>query len=169
MFRTDAGYSIEQVFRMLYISQVKIREIVEGDRADWARLRDALWPGSQSDHDAETREYFENPGVGPVIFVAEADGRLVGFLELDYRKYAPGCSSSPVPFIEGWYVEPGLQRRGIGRALVEAAEAHVRAAGHHEIASDAEIENAVSIAAHAALGYAEVERVVCFHRSLHKI
>lgn len=147
-------------------SQVKIREIVESDRADWVRLREALWPGSLSDHDAETRSYFENPPKVPIVFVAEADGRLVGFLELDYRKYAPGCSSSPVPFIEGWYVEPGLQRRGIGRALIETAEACARTAGHHEIASDAEIENADGIAAHVALGYEEVERVVCFRRWL---
>jgi aminoglycoside 6'-N-acetyltransferase I len=144
----------------------KIREIVKSDRADWVRLREALWPGSLTDHDAETRKYFENPRKAPIILVAEAAGRLVGFLELDYRKYAPGCASSPVPFIEGWYVEPGLQRRGIGRALIEAAEAYARAAGHHEIASDAEIENADGIAAHVALGYEEIERVVCFRRSL---
>ena len=145
---------------------MKIREIVETDRADWVRLREALWPGSLSDHDTETRKYFENPPEAPFVFVAEAEGRLVGFLELDYRKYAPGCRSSPVPFIEGWYVEPALQGRGIGRALVEAAEAHARAAGHHEIASDAELENTEGIAAHRALGYEEVERVVCFRRSL---
>jgi hypothetical protein len=38
--------------------------------------------------------------------------------------------------------------------------------GHHEIASDSELENADAIAAHRALGYEEVERVVCFRRSL---
>jgi aminoglycoside 6'-N-acetyltransferase I len=144
-----------------------IREIVESDRVDWVRLRDALWPGSLSDHDAETREYFEKPRQAPIVFVAEIDRRIVGFLELDYRKYAPGCRSSPVPFVEGWYVEPALQGRGIGRALVNAAHARVRAEGHHEIASDAELENAGGIAAHLALGYEEVERVVCFRRSLH--
>lgn len=144
-----------------------IREIVESDRGDWIRLREALWPGSLSDHDDETRKYFENRLKAPVIFVAEATkGRLVGFLELDYRKYAPGCRSSPVAFIEGWYVEPDLQGHGIGRALVEAAESHARAAGHHEIASDAELGNLDGIAAHLALGYEEVERVVCFRRSL---
>jgi aminoglycoside 6'-N-acetyltransferase I len=143
-----------------------IREIAESDRPDWVRLRDALWPGSLSDHDAETRKYFAQRLDVPTIFVAEADGRLVGFLELDYRKYAPGCSSSPVPFIEGWYVEPAMQRRGIGRALVEAAEARARAMGHHEIASDTGIENGDSIAAHRALGYEEIERVACFRRSL---
>jgi aminoglycoside 6'-N-acetyltransferase I len=145
---------------------VPIRQIVESDRVEWVCLRDALWPGSLSDHDAETRTYFEMRPEAPVVFVAEIDGRLVGFLELDYRKYAPGCVSSPVPFIEGWYVEPALQRRGIGRALVEAAEGHARAAGHTEIASDVELENGDGIAAHRALGYEEIERVVCFRRSL---
>ena len=146
--------------------KVTIREIVESDRADWVRLREALWPGSLSDHDAETRKHFENPANCPIIFVAEVDRRLVGFLELDFRKYAPGCRSSPVPFIEGWYVEPELQRQGIGRALIEVAEECARAGGHHEIASDAEVENEDGIAAHRALGYEEVERVVCFHRFL---
>lgn len=143
-----------------------IREIAESDRFEWVRLREALWPGSLSDHDAETRTHFETPRQAPVIFVAEADGRLVGFLELDYRKYAPGCRSSPVPFIEGWYVEPAQRGRGIGRALVEAAETHARATGHHEIASDVELENADGLAAHLAVGYEEVERVVCFRRAL---
>jgi len=145
---------------------VTIREIAERDRGDWLRLRDALWPGSLSDHDVETRNYFEKRLEAPIVFVAEADGRLVGFLELDFRKYAPGCAASPVPFIEGWYVEPALQGRGIGRALVEAAEARARAAGYLEIASDAELENTGGIAAHLALGYEEVERVMCFRRSL---
>jgi aminoglycoside 6'-N-acetyltransferase I len=146
--------------------KVKIREVAESDRADWVRLREALWPGSLSDHHAETQKHFEKPADVPVVFVAEVDERVVGFLELDCRKYAPACRSSPVPFIEGWYVEPGLQRRGIGRALIESAEAWARAAGHQEIASDAEAENADGIAAHLALGYQEVERTVCFRRSL---
>ena len=100
--------------------------------------------------------------------MAEAAARLVGFLELDYRKYAPGCRSSPVPFIEGWYVEPESQGLGIGRALIEAAEAHARAAGHDEIASDAEIENTDGIAAHVAVGFEEIERVVYFRRSMNE-
>ena len=145
---------------------MKIRNIVAADRADWVRLRDALWPGCLSDHEAETRQYFENRLAAPIVFVAESEGSVVGFLELEFRKYAPGCTSSPVPFIEGWYVEPALRRRGIGRALVAAAEALAVSAGHDEIASDAEIDNPGGIAAHRALGYEEVERVVSFRRAL---
>jgi hypothetical protein len=51
-------------------------------------------------------------------------------------------------------------------ALMGAAEDHARAAGFAEIASDADVANADSLAAHHALGYEEVERVVCFRRSL---
>jgi len=145
---------------------VVIREIVESDRSQWVQLREALWPGSLADHDEETRTFFEKRLRTPVVFVAEAKDRLVGFLELDFRKYAPGCTSSPVAFIEGWYVEPASQGQGVGRALIDAAEAYARAAGHHEIASDADIENVEGIAAHIAVGFEEIERIVCFRRSL---
>jgi aminoglycoside 6'-N-acetyltransferase I len=145
---------------------MKVREIVAEDRLEWVRMREALWPGSLSDHDVETQRYFEQREVWPCILVAEEDARLVGFLELDQRKYAPGCRSSPVPFIEGWYVDPAARRRGVGRALVRAAEDRARAAGFTEIASDVEIENAGSIAAHRALGYEETDRVVSFRRGL---
>jgi len=143
-----------------------IRLLVESDRPDWVRLRDALWPDSLWDHETETQQYFETRADVPIVFLAEVDGRIVGFLEMDYRKYAPGCTSSPVPFIEGWYVEPGLQGRGIGRALMAAAEARARAEGYTEIGSDAELDNADGIAAHLAVGYEEVERIVSFRRSL---
>lgn len=146
--------------------RVTVREITETDRPDWVRLRDALWPGSLSDHDEETRKYFATRSSAMIVFVAERDGRIVGFLEMDFRSYAPACTSLPVPFIEGWYVEARWQRQGIGRALVEAAEARARAMGYTEMGSDAELDNADGIAAHRAVGYEEVERIVCFRRSL---
>jgi aminoglycoside 6'-N-acetyltransferase I len=143
-----------------------IREVDARDRPEWLQMRDALWPGSLADHDAETERYFARPDARMRTFVAEDGGRLIGFLELDQRKYAPGCASSPVPFIEGWYVAPDARGRGVGRALVRAAEDWARAAGFTEMGSDAEIENVDSLAAHRALGYAEIERVVCFRRAL---
>ena len=59
-----------------------------------------------------------------------------------------------------------MRGQGIGRALMDAAESHARAAGRHEIASDAELDNAGGIAAHGAMGFEEVERTVCFRKSL---
>jgi len=143
-----------------------IRRIAAADRTSWLRMRDALWPGAFDDHDRETRAFFEADAAPFVVFVAESDGRLVGFLELDFRRYAEGCESSPVPFIEGWYVDAYVRHRGIGRALVGAAEAHACTLGFREIASDAEVSNTASHAAHRALGYEEVERIVCYRRRL---
>lgn len=69
-------------------------------------------------------------------------------------------------YLEGWYVEPDVRRRGIGRALVRAAEDWGRTQGCTEFASDTEIENAASAAAHTALGFEEVDRVRCFRKRL---
>jgi aminoglycoside 6'-N-acetyltransferase I len=143
-----------------------IRQITAQYQADWARLRDALWPGSLTEHETATQQYFANGAATPVVFVAEWEGQIVGFLELGYRQYAPGCSSSPVPFIEGLYVEPGVRKQGIGRALVSAAETHARREGHLEIASDSELDNDDGVATHKALGYSVIERVVCFRKPL---
>ena len=145
---------------------MKIREIVERDRADWVRLREALWPGSLSDHDAETRRYFEKLSHDPIIFVAEVDRESSG--SSNWTSASTGLVAAPrrCRSSRAGTSEPGLQRHGIGRALIEAAEEYARAAGHHEIGSDAESENPDGIAAHLALGYEEVERVVFSGKSL---
>jgi aminoglycoside 6'-N-acetyltransferase I len=147
-------------------TSVRVRPLEERDRGDWLRMRDALWPGSPSDHDADIQRYFDGTQGQLLVLVAELDGRIVGFLELDERKYAPGCDASPVAFVEGWYVDADARGRGVGRALIEAAEATARAEGHLEIASDTELDNADAIAAHLALGFEEIERVVCLRKSL---
>jgi aminoglycoside 6'-N-acetyltransferase I len=54
----------------------------------------------------------------------------------------------------------------VGGALVRAAEAWSRARGCAEMASDTEVENARSAAAHRALGFEEVGRVLLFRKSL---
>ncbi len=56
-------------------------------------------------------------------FVATLDGDAVGFAEVAVRKYANGCESQPVPFLEGIWVDPRYRRSGISRRLI----AHVGA------------------------------------------
>ena len=56
--------------------------------------------------------------------------------------------------------------RGVGRALVAAAEAWARGRGCTEFASDALLDNATSAAAHKALGFEEVEQIRCFRKTL---
>jgi aminoglycoside 6'-N-acetyltransferase I len=146
---------------------MKIRLVGPEDRDEWVRMRDSLWPGSRGDHEAETQLYFARRDQSPVTFVIDrCDGRLGGFIEVGERGYGEGCVSSPVAYIEGWFVDRDLRRRGLGTALIGAAEQWARGRGLREIASDTEIENELSLRAHKAAGYEEVERIVCFRKDL---
>lgn len=146
---------------------MRIRAVEPSDGAEWLRMRTILWP--PDDHAAEIEEYFRSGGslLLAVIFVAERPSSgLAGFIEIGIRPYAEGCESTAVPFIEGWYVDADVRRTGIGTRLVRAAEDWARDQGYREIGSDVEIGNDVSLAAHGALGYEEVSRLVCFRREL---
>jgi len=80
--------------------------------------------------------------------------------------YVNGTAASPVGFLEGVFVVPSHRRRGVGRALVRAAEAWVTAQGCTEFASDSLLENVDAHAVHRALGFVETERVVFFCKRL---
>jgi aminoglycoside 6'-N-acetyltransferase I len=100
------------------------------------------------------------------VFVCErGTGGLAGFLELSVRNYAEGCEGA-APYIESWYVDPDVRGRGLGRALMAAAEEWARAHDYRELASDTELSNEASQRAHRALGFEEVERSVHFRKPL---
>jgi aminoglycoside 6'-N-acetyltransferase I len=121
--------------------------------------------------ETHARTYFAHgtiAGLPHRVFIARDPRTLtpIGFAEVSLREYAEGCDSSPVGYLEGWCVEPHHQGRGIGRALVAACEGWAAERGCTEFASDAETDNEISIAAHEALGFSPVCRIVCFAKSI---
>lgn len=101
------------------------------------------------------------------VFVAERDdGTIAGYVEVGARPYADGCETSPVGYIEAWYVDSDVRRSGVGRALLTAAEDWARARGYREMASDAQLDNETSHAAHRHSGYDEVDRIVQYRKVL---
>lgn len=105
--------------------------------------------------------------VGVAVIVADrGDGSLAGFAEIGSRAYAEGCETTPVAYLEGWYVDPDVRRTGLGANLIRAVEAWAREQGFSEIASDTELDNVASLQAHTALGFEEVERQICFKKCL---
>jgi aminoglycoside 6'-N-acetyltransferase I len=143
-----------------------IRRATHEDKSGWLRLRQGLWPEApveylNFDMDARLAD------AKYAVFVASGtDGQLVAFIEAGLREHGEGCETSPVGYIEAWYVDEHIRGQKLGRDLVHAAEQWAREKGMAEMASDTWLENESSIAAHLKLGYREAERLVHFVKKL---
>jgi aminoglycoside 6'-N-acetyltransferase I len=54
--------------------------------------------------------------------VQEVVQNLKSGTEASIWHWVDGCATTPVGYLEGWCVDPDVQRQGIGRALVKSAE-----------------------------------------------
>ena len=151
---------------------IKIRQANLFDQHDLATMCALLWPDSPAeDHLAELSPILSTGRYGTLptaIFVSQNDdGPLTGFLHASLRSHADGCDVAHlVGFVEGWFVHEPFRKRGIGSALMRAAEEWARTQGCHEIASDTWINDQISIDAHQALGFEIVDRCVHFRKLL---
>jgi aminoglycoside 6'-N-acetyltransferase I len=129
-------------------------------------MRRALWDDCPDEQQVREMEEILGSDVEEVFVAERPGGTLCGFLEASLRSRADGCDSTPVGYIEGWYVDDDVRRQGVGGGLVRAAEAWARSRGCRQMASDAELWNEVSHRAHGALGYVENARLVLFKKDL---
>src|SRR5712691_2247684 len=145
---------------------VRVRAVKTADRAEYVRMRSALWPDADvAELDAEVEQILVDPD--QPVFVTERDGGgLCGMVEARVRAFANGVDEAPCAFVEGWWVDADMRRTGIGRDLIAHVEDWARSRGFHELGSDAELNNTVSHRAHTALGFEERERVVCYRKLL---
>ena len=133
-----------------------VRLMHPDELSDVTDMMRTLWPGGDNyDFGDETVLVWERGG-----------GGLGGFVSFSLRPWAEGCDSSPVPYIEGWWVAPDLRRAGVGTALVQAVEDWAIERGYRELGSDVELDNDISLRAHTALGFEPTLRVQFFRKRL---
>lgn len=133
----------------------------------WIEMRAQLWPEiSLAEHRREGADILDGRGDTAVFLAVARNGELVGFIEVGTRKWAEGCRTSPVGYVEGWYTDPAHRRQGHGAEMVRAAEEWARRQGCREMASDTETRNHLSQAVHRRLGYDTVATVVAFRKTL---
>ena len=144
----------------------QIRRATAEDKPEWLRMRQGLWPEAPIDYlDYDLDKILAD--ADKAVFVAShADRGLVAFIEANLRDYAESCETSPVGYIEAWYVDEHLRGQKLGKEMVRMAEDWAREKGCTEMASDTWLENETSIAAHLKMGYDEVERLVHFVKRL---
>ncbi len=151
---------------------ITIRPAEAKDWKELAVLRTLLWPdGPYEEHLGELEtgpSAWGQPDFPVAWLVAEDDsGAMIGFLEVGLRSHADGCDTRrPVGYVEGWFVREEHRRKGIGAALLRAAEDWARAHGCREMASDTLIDNTTSETAHRAMGFEIVDRCTHFRKPL---
>lgn len=145
--------------------EIKTRRAMHEDKINWLNMRRGIWPEAPEDYlSSDWDELLSSHR--DAVFLAFVDGQPAGMIEVYLREYAEACESSPVGYIESWFVCDGLRGKGISTALVHAAEAWARENGCLEMASDTWLDNEAGIRAHVKMGFHEVERLVHFVKQL---
>jgi aminoglycoside 6'-N-acetyltransferase I len=100
-------------------------------------------------------------------FLIKNREKYISFIHLALRHdYVEGSESSPTAYIEGMYVKSKYRNLGIGQKLITLAEDWSKQKACNQLASDTELNNVDSIKFHKKSGFVEVNRIVCFIKSL---
>lgn len=145
--------------------QIEIRKVTSTEKDAWFQMRKGVWTDAEDEYlllDMDEMLASDTE----LIFMAFVNDQPAGMLEASIREYAEGCDSSPVGYIEAWFVYGDYRRTGVAAELVKAAENWAREKGCTEMGSDTWLDNEVSIKAHQKLGYYEVERLVHFAKKI---
>ena len=92
---------------------MKIRQLRPEDSDNWLSMRLALWPEtSPEQHRKEMEMVLTKSDRYAVLVCEDGENNLTGFAEVSLREWAEGCLSSPVGYLEGWYVAQSFRRKG---------------------------------------------------------
>ena len=143
-----------------------VRAVTDADHPAWAAMRTRLWPEADAKElESELAGLF---ALDPpyIVYIAEEDGRQIGFIEFWVRSYAEGGPPEPSAYVEGLWVDPQHRRSGVATALLRQAEAWARCNGFKWLGSDAEASNRDSHVWHKAAGFVAIEQLVVFGKPL---
>ena len=146
---------------------MQITEVTPDSFHEWLSLALTLWPDYTIEEMREALTIISQSTRQAGFLIRNDSQTAIGFINLSLRyDYVPGATQSPVAFVEGIYVADAYRKQGVGRRLLQHAEAWARQRDCVELASDALLDNPDSHRFHAALGFREVERLVAFIRPL---
>jgi L-amino acid N-acyltransferase len=99
---------------------------------------------------AERLAWFDKHGPRHPVFVAEAEGRVVGWASLSPYNLRHGYRMTVEDSV---YLDPGWRGRGLGTVLLRHLVGAAVACGHHTIIAAISAEQGPSVALHQKLGF----------------
>jgi ribosomal protein S18 acetylase RimI-like enzyme len=137
---------------------VEVRAATAADEEPLIRLDRAAWTTYSSPGPLpEGEPFFDQKTIPEDVLVAVVEGAVAGYLRL--AKASRFASSDHVLTINGVAVDPARQRRGIGRALIDAAATEARRRGARRLTLRVFSPNAAARALYESAGF-EVEGVL---------
>ncbi|HEU4947034.1 MAG TPA: GNAT family N-acetyltransferase [Kribbella sp.] len=140
-------------------SRLSIRWAVATDDAALLTLDQSAWTseaGFPSMQTASRTTFFNERAIPDIHLVAELDGQLVGYLRLK-DKY-PFVEGAGILAINGFAVAPAARRLGVGKALLDAAEAEGKRRGARKLTLNVFDTNTAARRLYERQGYTIVGR-----------
>lgn len=140
---------------------VELRRITANDFQLWKKMRNALYNGmEEAFDDHEMKTIIDDPQWHCMFVTLSKD--VIGFVELSLRNIVDGCLHSPVPYIEGIYLQPQYQTKGYGKDVMKLIKKWSKNLGFSELAADTELHNHRAQKFFSAMGFQETYRTVGF-------
>lgn len=102
-----------------------------------------------------------------VCFMKYVEGKPIGFAQCQIRyDYVEGTETSPVGYLEGIFIQEEFRHKGFAKELLRECEKWANDKNCSEFASDCELNNTDSLKFHLAMGFEEVNRIICFRKQI---
>lgn len=143
-----------------------IREATQADTFALAELAIKMWSDNTiSELQTEFLDLICSDNA--VCFIKYVGNKEVGFAQCQLRNdYVEGTDTSPVGYLEGIFIEKEYRQRGYAKELLLKCEKWAKEKHCTEFASDCEIDNDTSLEFHLAMGFEEVNRIICFKKDI---
>lgn len=134
-----------------------IESMTDADIAEVSTLLQASfrWLAEQEGFSTKQRDFLTGPRASIETIQLESQTRP-HLVARDQDNVIMGMAAVRENEVARLYVHPDYHRRGVGKALFQAAEALIREAGFHEVRVAALVENAAAF--YRALGMREIGR-----------
>ena len=141
---------------------MKLVPITENDFPLWQKMRQEIYPVlSDERHKLEMAKILSSED-WYCQFIMNDAYEPIGIIELSFRNIVNGCLSSPVPYVEGVYIQPEHRRQGLGRKIMAHLIRWCKEEGYSELATDTELADGQAQEFYRAIGFLETDRMVTF-------